>query len=203
VQPAQLRGARAQRRQDQRGLKLLRGVLPAGGREGGLGSPTEEGTPPGGPLSPLGSPVVLDERATALDRRGHRVVRDADERQSYVRSRRAGERVMQRITRFIARRLQLVVNAAKRAGARPWERQRLGCRVTRPRAPPRRIAPQAVKRFTKRRRTLTQRTRGPRLEPLVEQGTSELRGGHGACGFWQTPSGGRAVDAWPRRRLRR
>lgn len=157
-----LRGTLAKRRQDKRGLQLIRGFLQAGGREGGLVSPSEEGSPQGGPRSPLGSHLGLDELAQELERRGHRVVRYADASHIYVRRLRAGERVMKRITRVITRRLTLVVNEAKSAVARPWERQLLGFRLTRHRAPTRRIAPPAVKRFKKRIRTLTQRTRGRR-----------------------------------------
>jgi RNA-directed DNA polymerase len=110
--------------------------------------------------------------------------------------------VMKSITRFIPRRLMLVVNEAKSAVARPWERQLRGFSFTRHRAPKRRIAPQAVKRFKKRIRTLTQRTRGRRLETLVAQVNSYLRGWHGYFGFGHTPSVFGEFDAWLRRRLR-
>jgi RNA-directed DNA polymerase len=193
----------ARRRQDKRVLKRIRGFLQAGVLEGGLVSPTEEGTPQGGPLSPLLSNLVLDELEKELERRGHRFVRYADDSQIYVRSLRAGERVMKRIMRFITRRLKLVVNAAKSAVARPWERKLRGFSVPRHRAPKRRIAPQAVKRFKKRLRTLTQRTRGQRVETLVEQVNGDLRGWQGYFGFGQTPSGFSEFDAWLRRRLRR
>jgi RNA-directed DNA polymerase len=197
-----LMGALAQRLQDKRVLKLTRRFLQAGVLEGGMVSPTEEGTPQGGPLSPLLSNLVLDELDKELERRGHRFVRYADDSNIYVRSLRAGERVMKSITRFITRRLKLVVNEAKSAVARPWERKLLGFSFTRHRAPKRRIAPQAVKRFKKRIRTLTQRTRGQRLETLVEQVNSYLRGWQGYFGFCQTPSVFRESDAWLRRRLR-
>jgi RNA-directed DNA polymerase len=119
-----------------------------------------------------------------------------------VRSLRAGERVLKRIPWFITRRLKLVVNDAKSAVARPWERKLLGFRVTRHRAPTRRIAPQAVKRFKTRMRTLTPRTRGRRLETLGAQVHSDLRGWQGYFGFCQTSSVFGACDAWLRRRLR-
>jgi RNA-directed DNA polymerase len=155
----------------------------------------------GGVLSPLLAHRRLDELDQELERRGHRLVRYADESPIDGRSRRVGERVMKRLTRFITRRLKLVVNEAKSAVARPWERKRLGVSCTRHRAPKRRIAPQAVKRFKKRILTLTQRTRGQRLETLVEQGNSDLRGWHGYCGFCQTPSVFGEFDARLRRRL--
>ena len=157
-----LRGTLAKRRQDTRGLKLIRGFLQAGVLEGGWVGPTEEGTPQGGPLSPRLSNRVRDEWDKELERRGPRLVRYADDRNLYVRSLRAGERVRESITRFITKRLTLVVHEAKSAVARPWERQLRGFRFTRPRAPRRRIAPPAVQRFKKRIRTLTQRTRGRR-----------------------------------------
>jgi RNA-directed DNA polymerase len=202
VNPDTLMGTLAKRLQDTRVLKRIRGCLQAGVLEGGLVSPTEEGTPPGGPLSPLLSNLGLDELDQELERRGHRLVRYADESHIYGRSLRAGERVMKSITRFITRRLKLVVNEAKSAVARPWERKLLGFSFTRHRAPKRRIAPQAVKRFKKRIRTLTQRTRGRRLETLVQQVNSDLRGGHGSFGCCQTPSVCGEFDAWLRRRLR-
>jgi RNA-directed DNA polymerase len=197
-----LRGTLAKRLQDKRVLQRIRGFLQAGVLEGGLVSPTEEGTPQGGPLSPLLSNLVLDELDKELERRGHRFVRYADDSNIYVRSLRAGERVMKRITRFITRRLTLVVNEAKSAVARASERKLLGLSCTRHRAPKRRIAPQAVKRFKKRIRTLTQRTRGRRLETLGEQVNSYLRGWHGYFGFCQTPSVFGEFGAWLRRRLR-
>jgi RNA-directed DNA polymerase len=197
-----LMGTLAKRLQEKRVLKRIRGCLQAGVLEGSLVSSIEEGTPQGGPLAPLLSNLVLDERDKELERRGHRFVRYADDSNIYVRSLRAGERVMTSITRFITRRLKLVVNEGKSAVARPWERKLLGFSFTRHRAPKRRIAPQAVKRFKKRMRTLTQRTRGRRLETLVEQVNSYLRGWHGYFGFCQTPSVFGEFDAWLRRRLR-
>jgi len=116
---AQLRGTRATRRQAKRVLHLSRGWRQAGVLEGGLGSPTAEGTPPGGPLSPRGSHLGRDARDKERARRGPRVVRDADASQIEVRSRRAGARVMKRITRFRTRPRPLVGNDAHSAVARP------------------------------------------------------------------------------------
>jgi RNA-directed DNA polymerase len=135
------RGTLVKRRQEKRVLQRIRGVLQAGVLEGGLVSPTAEGTPQGGPRSPLLASLVRDELEQELARRGHRFVRDAEARTITVRSLRAGERVMKRITPFSTRRLKLVGNEANSAVARPWERQRRGVSVTRHRAPTRRIAP--------------------------------------------------------------
>ena len=108
---------------DKRLLKLIRAFLNAGVMENGLVSPSVEGTPQGGPLSPLLSNLVLDELDRELERRGHRFVRYADDCNIYVRSERAGQRVMDSITRFITKRLKLKVNEKKSAVARPQERK--------------------------------------------------------------------------------
>src|SRR5665811_1027184 len=119
----------AKRVDDKRLLKLIRAFLNAGVMENGLLGPSVEGTPQG-PLSPLLSNVVLDELDRELERRGHRHVRYADDCNIYVRSERAGQRVMMSITRFITQRLKLKVNEAKSAVARPQERKFLGFSFT-------------------------------------------------------------------------
>src|SRR5262249_56013323 len=111
-------------------VKLMRGFLNAGVMENGLVSPSVEGTPQGGPLSPLLSNLVLDELDRELERRGHRFVRYADDCNIYVRSERAGQRVMEGITQFITQKLKLKVNEAKSAVARPQERKFLGFSFT-------------------------------------------------------------------------
>ena len=137
----------AERVSDKRLLKLIRTFLRAGVMENGLVSPVDEGTPQGGPLSPLLSNMVLDELDRELERRELRFARYADDSNIYVRSRRAGERVMESITRFITTKLQLKVNQQKSAVARPWERKFLGFSFTSAGVPKRRIAPNAVGRF--------------------------------------------------------
>ena len=124
--------------------------------EDGLVSAVDEGTPQGGPLSPLLSNIVLDEFDRELERRGLRFARYADDSNIYVRSRRAGERVMESITRFITTKLKLKVNEQKSAVARPSERKFLGFSFTKAGVPKRRIAPKAVDRFKERIRELTQ-----------------------------------------------
>jgi len=129
---------------DKRMLRLMGAFLQAGVMENGLVSPVDEGTPQGGPLSPLLSNLVLDELDRELERRGHRFVRYADDCNIYVRSAGAGRRVMRSITRFITRRLQLKVNESKSAVARPAERKFLGFSLRNAREPKRRIAPKSA-----------------------------------------------------------
>ncbi len=164
-----LMGLVAKRVADKRILKLIRGLLTAGAMEGGLVSPTEEGTPQGGPLSPLLSNLMLDVLDKELEKRGHRFVRYADDCNIYVRSQRAGERVMAGIEKFLAKRLKLKVNKAKSAVAKPSVRKFLGFSYTGGREPRRRIAPQAIARFKSRVRELTRRTRGRSLVQIVKE----------------------------------
>ena len=145
-----LMAAIARRVSDKRMLKLIRAFLESGVMENGLVSPVEEGTPQGGPLSPLLSNLVLDELDRELERRQHRFVRYADDCNIYVASERAGKRVMQSVTGFIQRRLKLKVNEAKSAVARPQERKFLGFSFTGRREPKRRIAPKALLRCKQR-----------------------------------------------------
>ena len=187
---------------DRRLLKLIRSFLRAGVMEGGLVSPVDEGTPQGGPLSPLLSNIVLDEFDRELERRGLRFARYADDCNVYVRSRRAGERVMASITRFITTKLKLKVNQQKSAVARPWERKFLGFSFTSNREPKRRIAPKAVLRFKEKVRELTRRTRGVSVEKMAEELGRYLRGWIGYFGQNQTPSVLENLEKWVRRRLR-
>jgi RNA-directed DNA polymerase len=192
----------AERVSDKRLLKLIRAFLKAGVMEGGLVSPVDEGTPQGGPLSPLLSNIVLDEFDRELKRRGLRFARYADDSNIYVRSRRAGERVMKSITRFITTKLKLKVNEQKSAVARPWERKFLGFSFTNAGIPKRRIAPKAVDRFKGRIRELTSRTRGVSVERMAEDLTRYLRGWVGYFGKCETPSVLESLEQWFRRRLR-
>ncbi|MEH2522205.1 MULTISPECIES: group II intron reverse transcriptase/maturase [unclassified Bradyrhizobium] len=197
-----LMGLVAKRVADKRILKLIRGFLTAGAMEGGLVSPTEEGTPQGGPLSPLLSNLMLDVLDKELEKRGHRFVRYADDCNIYVRSQKAGERVLAGIERFIEKRLKLKVNKAKSAVAKPSVRKFLGFSYTSGRKPRRRVAPQAIARFKARIRELTRRTRGRSLAQIVKELSVYLIGWRGYFGFCQTPSVLRALEEWIRRRLR-
>jgi RNA-directed DNA polymerase len=197
-----LMGLIAKRVGDKRMLKLIRAFLTAGVMENGLVSPTDEGTPQGGPLSPLLSNLVLDVLDQELERRCHRFCRYADDCNIYVRSWRAGERVMQSISSFITRKLKLKVNAEKSAVARPWARKFLGFSFTSQTKPKRRIAPQALHRCKERVRELTQRTRGISMEKMIEELALYLRGWKGYFAFSETPTVLEGLDKWIRRRLR-
>jgi RNA-directed DNA polymerase len=197
-----LMGLVAKRVTDKRLLKLIGGFLNAGVMEGGLVSATKEGTPQGGPLSPLLSNLMLDVLDKELEKRGHRFVRYADDCNIYVRSQKAGERVMAGIERFLEKCLKLKVNKAKSAVAKPSVRKFLGFSYTSGRQPRRRLAPQAIARFKARVRELTRRTCGCSLAQIVKELSVYLIGWRGYFGFCQTPSVLRKLDEWLRRRLR-
>jgi len=197
-----LMGRIAKRVEDKRMLKLIRAFLNAGVMENGLVSPSEEGTPQGGPLSPLLSNLLLDDLDKELERRGLRFVRYADDCNIYVRSRRAGERVMKSVTRFLTDKLKLKVNESKSGVARPARRKFLGFSFTSGKRPKRRIAPKTLLRFKKRIRELTKRNRGVSLEQMVHELRRYLIGWRGYFGLCQTPSVLRNLDSWIRRRLR-
>lgn len=192
----------AKRVVDKRVLTLIRAFLNAGVMEHGLVSPTDEGTPQGGPLSPLLSNLLLDDLDRELERRGHRFVRYADDCNIYVRSERAGQRVLEGVTAFLTRRLKLRVNRTKSAVARPVARKFLGFSFTNRSTPKRRIAPKAITRFKARVRTLTRRTRGVSLTQMITELTPYLRGWRGYFGFCETPTVLRDLDSWVHRRLR-
>jgi RNA-directed DNA polymerase len=213
-----LMGLVAKRVGDRRLLRLIRGFLNAGVLAEGLVGPTDEGVPPvdcvdippgdrpladGGPLSPLLSNLMLDVLDQELVRRGHRFVRYADDCNIYVRSRRAGERVMASVARFVTTRLKLRVNATKSAVDQPSRRKFLGFSFTPGKEPPRRrVAPQALARFKERARELTRRARGISLQQMVEDLRVYLVGWLGYFGYCQTPTVLRMLEQWIRRRLR-
>ena len=197
-----LMAAIARRVSDKRMLKLIRAFLESGVMENGLVSSVEEGTPQGGPLSPLLSNLVLDELDRELERRQHRFVRYADDCNIYVASERAGKRVMQSVTSFIQRRLKLKVNETKSAVARPQERKFLGFSFTGGAEVKRRVAPKALLRCKQRVRELTRRTRGISLEQMTKELASYLRGWKSYFGYCQPPSVLRGLDQWIRRRMR-
>jgi RNA-directed DNA polymerase len=197
-----LMGLVAKRVADKRILKLIRGFLTAGLLADGLISATQEGTPQGGPLSPLLSNLMLDVLDKELEKRGLNFVRYADDCNIYVRSRRAGERVMASIESFLAQRLKLKINKAKSAVAQPSARKFLGFSFMSGKQPRRRIAPQSLARFRSRVQELTRRTRGKSLAQIIEELSLYLIGWRGYFGFCETPSVLRELDQWTRRRLR-
>lgn len=192
----------ARRVSDKRLLKLIRGYLEAGVLEHGLVRTREEGTPQGGPLSPLLSNLLLDDLDRELEHRGHRFVRYADDCNVYVRSERAGLRVMEGLKAFLSQKLKLKVNESKSAVARPSQRKFLGFSFTSGEKVRRRIAPKAILRFKERIRELTRRTRGLSIERITGDLRRYLIGWRGYFGFCETPSVMRDLEGWMRRRLR-
>ncbi len=195
-------GRAAKRINDKRLLKLLRAFLRAGVMENGLVSATTAGTPQGSPLSPLLSNLILDELDQELTRRGLRFCRYADDCNIYVRSQRAGERVMSSISRFLTNRLRLKINASKSAVAPVGERSFLGFCILADQEPRRHIAPAALERFKARVRRLTRRTLGVDLPRMIAPLARYMQGWRAYFGFCQTPQVLHNLDAWIRRRLR-
>lgn len=197
-----LMGRILQREHDPPLLKLIRAYLNAGVMENGVVVSSEEGTPQGGPLSPLLSNLVLDELDKELEQRGHAFVRYADDCNIYVHSERAGQRVMAGVSRFITDKLKLKVNTSKSAVARPSKRKFLGFSFTGGKEPKRRLAPKALIRFKEKIRKLTRQAKGQSLRQLKEPLNQYLRGWRSYFGFCQTPSVLGELDGWIRRRLR-
>src|SRR5882757_3707947 len=197
-----LMGQIAKRVADKRLLKLIRAFLKAGVMENGLVNPSVEGTPQGGPLSPLLSNLVLDELDRELEYRGHRFVRYADDCNIYVRSERAGQRVMESITRFITQKLKLKANEAKSAVARPQERKFLGFSFTAGPDLKRTIAPKSLERFKQRIRETTRRAKRVSIKTTMEELAKYMRGWRGYFGFCETPEVLIALTRWVRLRLR-
>src|SRR5467141_3161497 len=197
-----LLAAVAERVADKRMLKLIRAFLEAGVMEDGLVRSVDEGTPQGGPLSPLLSNLVLDELDRELERRGHRFVRYADDCNIYVGSERAGQRVMESVTRFITQKLKLKVNGTKSAVARPQERKFLGFSFTASPDIKRTIAPKSLERFKQRIRDITRRAKGVSIKTTMEELATYMRGWRGYFGFCETPEVLIALTRWVRLRLR-
>ena len=197
-----LMGRVAHRVKDKRVLKVIRRFLEAGMMEGGLASQRTRGMPQGGPLSPLLSNLLLDDLDRELERRGHRFCRYADDCNVYVRSQRAGERVMESITAFLEKKLKLRVNKEKSAVAPVWERTFLGFRFSEHEKPIRLVAKKAIKRFKTRIRELTRRTRGRSLEQVIKETSQYLKGWRSYYGNSQDKLLFRSLDGWIRRKVR-
>jgi group II intron reverse transcriptase/maturase len=187
---------------DVRVLKLIRRFLEAGMMQQGLVEPRVQGTPQGGPLSPLLSNILLTDLDRELERRGLAFCRYADDCNIYVGSRIAGERVMRSVRIFLEEVLRLRVNAQKSAVARPWERKFLGYSVTVHREPRLRIAPESVRRLTARVRELMRQGRGRSLAHTIGTLNPLLRGWINYFQFTQGKGTLEELDGWMRRRLR-
>ncbi len=193
----------ARRVHDKRVLRLIRKYLESGVLVGGLVEATEEGTPQGRPLSPLLSNIMLDDLDQELERRGHKFVRYADDCNIYVRSRRAGERVMQSVTAFLEGRLKLRVNREKSAADRPQRRKFLGFSFSRHKGEVKvRLAPQSLKRVRAEVRKITSRRRGVSMDWRIARLTKRLRGWVDYFALADTPTPFARLDEWVRRRLR-
>src|ERR1041384_806349 len=193
----------ARRIKDKRVLRLIRGYLQAGMMSNGLTTARREGTPQGGPLSPLLSNILLDELDKELERRGHKFCRYADDSNVYVQSRSAGERVLKSLTMFLERRLRLKVNAEKSAVARPWVRKFLGYSFTTQREARLKVAPTSVQRLKEKLREVFRRGRGRNLSRVIEEEiTPLLRGWMNYFRLAEVKGIFEELDSWIRRKLR-
>jgi RNA-directed DNA polymerase len=187
---------------DKRVLRTIRRYLQAGMMTGGVVRPRTEGTPQGGPLSPLMSNVLLDELDKELERRGHKFCRYADDCNIYVRSRQAGERVMASVTEFLERRLRLKVNREKSAVARPWERKFLGYSMTWHKQPRLKVAESSVERLKAKVRLILHEGRGRSLSQVIKELNALLRGWMQYFRLAEVKGIFDELDSWIRRRLR-
>ena len=192
----------ARRIHDKRVLGLIRRYLQAGMMTGGVTNPRTEGTPQGGPLSPLLSNILLDELDKELERRGHKFCRYADDCNIYVRSREAGERVMKSVTDFLTNRLSLKVNAEKSAVARQWERKFLGYTMTWHKRPRLKVAPTSLERMKAKVRMIYREGRGRRLLKVIEDLNRMLRGWIQYFRLAEVKGIFEELDGWIRRKLR-
>ena len=192
----------AKKVEDGRVLKLIRRYLEAGMMAEGVVSPKTQGTPQGGPLSPLLSNILLTDLDRELERRGHAFCRYADDCNIYVRSWAAGERVLAGISQFLTERLKLTVNEAKSAVARPWERKFLGYSLTWHKAPKLRIAPASLQRLQDRIREVLKSARGRRVRRTIEELNPVLRGWAAYFKLTETKRALEELDGWLRRKLR-
>lgn len=187
---------------DKRVLHLIRRFLQAGVMENGLVSPSREGTPQGGPLSPLLSNIILDDLDKELERRGHAFCRYADDCNIYTNSQRAGERIKESITGFLAKQLKLRVNEEKSAVDRPWKRTFLGYTMLPGKHARLKVAPESVQRLQAKLKAVFRMGRGRSLERLIEQLTPILRGWGNYFRLVEVKAGFERLDEWIRRRLR-
>ena len=192
----------ARKIEDPRRLRLIRRYLTSGMMVGGVVSPRTAGTPQGGPLSPLLSNVLLDDLDQELERRGHCFVRYADDANIYVRSQKAGDRVMASVTRFLEGKLKLRVNRAKTTVGRPWKLKFLGYSVTIDKKPRLKPAPESVKRMKGRIRQILRRGRGRNIRVVIAEINVYLRGWFGYFRMAEVKQVFDFLDQWIRRHLR-
>jgi group II intron reverse transcriptase/maturase len=188
---------------DKRVLKLIRAYLNSGVMVNGVVMETEEGTPQGGPLSPLLSNIMLDDLDKELEKRGHKFVRYADDCNIYVKTQRAGERVMESVKTFLEQKLKLKVNPKKSKVDRASRVKFLGFSFFKRKGEVLiRVAARSRERFCEKLRRLTKRTRSGKLEDVIESINQYTMGWIGY--FWRanTPSVYEELDKWIRRRLR-
>jgi RNA-directed DNA polymerase len=192
----------AKRISDKRVLRLIRRYLQAGILINGCKIASEEGTPQGGPLSPLLANIMLDDLDKELKKRGHRFVRYADDCNIYVKTKRSGERVLESVKDFVEKRLKLKVNEEKSAVDRPWKRKFLGFSFTHHHVSRLRLAPKTVKRFKDKIRELTSRRHSQSMQERIQKLNVYLKGWCGYFRIAETPSLFKVFDEWIRRRLR-
>jgi group II intron reverse transcriptase/maturase len=189
---------------DKRVLTIIRRYLAAGVMVNGVVMETAEGTPQGGPLSPLLANILLDDLDKELEKRGHKFVRYADDCNIYVKSKRAGERVMTSIRKFLQERLKLKINEQKSAVDRPWKLKFLGFSMYKAKAGRIliRLAPQTIKRVKMKIREITSRNKPVSMAERIERLNAYLGGWMGYFALAETPSIFRNLEGWMRRRLR-
>jgi RNA-directed DNA polymerase len=187
---------------DKRVLKLIRRYLEAGLMVEGVVSPRIEGTPQGGPLSPLLSNILLDDLDKELEKRGHTFCRYADDCNTYVKSKRAGQRMLASITRYLANKLKLKVNSEKSAVARPWDRKFLGYSMSFHRQPRLKVAPAVVDRLKEKLRKLFRAGRGRNIRIQIKELTPVLRGWVNYFRLSEVKGIFEELDAWIRRKFR-
>jgi RNA-directed DNA polymerase len=192
----------ARKVKDKRVLRLIRRYLQAGIMDGGLVEPSREGTPQGGPLSPLLSNILLDELDKELERRGHSFCRYADDCNVYVASERSGERVKESVTAFLAKRLKLKVNEEKSAVERPWRRKFLGYTVTAEKEPRLKVAPGSEAKLKSKLKEIFRRGRGRNIKRTIEVMKPLLAGWMNYFELAEVKNVFERLDWWIRRRLR-
>ncbi|OAS88989.1 group II intron reverse transcriptase/maturase [Metabacillus litoralis] len=197
-----LMGLLSKRIDDKVLLNLVRKYLNVGIMMGGVVSQNTEGTPQGGPLSPLLSNIILDLLDKVLENRGHKFVRYADDCNIYVKSKKAGLRTMAGVTSFIEKKLSLKVNREKSAVDRPWNRKFLGFSFTNRKEPKIRISKQSIKRFKQKVREITSRKSPIPMDVRIKKLNQYLVGWCGYYALADTPSIFKGLESWIRRRLR-